>query len=86
MGFGLRTFKVKSPKSRQVIGFKTVAGAHGAAVKPSFLWRPMPVACRGDPRCACWSWTTTSVWSTGDETSASWRAKRGRLHPKSAAA
>jgi len=42
MGFrkgGLRTFKVKSPKSRQAIGFKTVA-VKQVTVKPSFLWKP----------------------------------------------
>jgi hypothetical protein len=42
MGFrkgGLRTIKVKSPKSRQVVGFKTVA-VRQATVKASFLWKP----------------------------------------------
>jgi hypothetical protein len=42
MGFrkgGLRTIKVKSPKSGQVLGFKT-AVVKQASVKPSFLWKP----------------------------------------------
>lgn len=42
MGFrrgGLRTIKVKSPKSRLTIGVRTVA-VKQATVKPSFTWKP----------------------------------------------